>query len=678
MRVCKMAEGEKRDIEELIIEAKGFFETYKKEIGKSIREDKKVVQIDFNDLAEYSHGLSETLLISPEEIFQVLETALDDIGLIKNPRVRLLNVPKTLDLRIGHIRARHLNSLISITGIVRQASEVRPQVVNAKFECPSCGTIISVLQVEKKFREPARCSCGRKGQFRLLTKEMVDAQRLVIEESPESLMGGEQPRRLSVFLQEDLVEPRMEEKTTPGSRINIIGVLKEIPIPLQTGSISTRFDLALEANNIIPLEETFEDVKIDEEDERQIQELAADPKLFENLADSIAPAIWGYEEIKKSLVLQMFSGVRKVSRDGSVKRGDIHLFLIGDPGVAKSFTLKFISDMAPKGRYIVGKAASGAGITATVVRDEFLKGWSLEAGAMVLAHKGIVCIDEIEKMDPNDRSAMHEAMEQQTVTISKANVQATLHAQTSVLAAGNPKLGRFEPFQSIAQQIDLPPALINRFDIIFTLRDLPDKLKDESIATHVLQTHQKDNTIPPVERDLFKKYVAYAKQKCHPALTDEAVNEIKNFYVRLRNAPVSSNSLVRPIPISARQLEALVRISEAHAKMRLSKTVTKDDAKIAIALMKYYLMQVGYDEESKQFDIDKIAVGVSTSQRSKVIQLRETITKLEEKLGKFIPVEELKKELENKMSETEIDDALQKLISSGDVFKPRRGFIQKI
>ena len=668
----------KRELEEMITEAKGFFETYKKEIGQSVRADKKIIHINFKDIVEYSHLLAEELLAKPEEVFQILETALDDIGIIKKARVRLLNVPETQELKIGHIRAKHLNRLISITGIIRQASEVRPQVVNAKFECPSCGTIISVLQVEKKFREPTRCSCGRKGQFTLKSKEMVDAQRLVIEESPESLSGGEQPRRMTIFLQEDLVEPRMEEKTTPGSRVNVIGVLKEIPIPLQTGSISTRFDLAIEANNLIPLEETYEDVRISEEDERQIHEIAADPHVFDNLAGSIAPSIWGYDEIKKSLVLQMFSGVRKINSDGSVKRGDIHIFLIGDPGVAKSITLKFISEMAPKGRYIVGKAASGAGITATVVRDEFLKGWSLEAGAMVLANRGIVCIDEIEKMDPSDRSAMHEALEQQTVTISKANVQATLHAQTSVLAAGNPKLGRFEPFAPIAQQIDLPPTLINRFDIIFTLRDIPDKSKDESIAQHVLLRHQKQEMRIPIEKEIFRKYIAYAKQKFQPILTDEAVKVIKQFYVKLRNQPISSDALVRPIPISARQLEAVVRLAEAHAKLRLSKEVKKEDAQVAIDLIKYYLMQVGYDEETKTFDIDKIAVGVSASQRSKVILLRETITKLEERLGKFIPVEELEKELENKMSKEDLDDSLQKLKASGDVFTPRRGFIQRI
>ena len=201
--------------------------------------------------------------------------------------------------------------MIFCEGVVRRASDVRPQVVNAKFECPSCGTVISVLQIDKKFREPSRCSCGRRGQFTLISKAMVDAQRLIIEESPESLTGGEQPRRINVFLKEDLVEPFMEEKTTPGSKVRILGILKEVPQPLPTGSISTRFDLAIEANNIIPLESTYEELEITEEDERQIQELSADPDVFKKLRGSIAPSIWGHEEVKEALVLQMFSGVRK-------------------------------------------------------------------------------------------------------------------------------------------------------------------------------------------------------------------------------------------------------------------------------------------------------------------------------------------------------------------------------
>jgi len=670
--------GETKKTEDLVLEARNFFETYKKEIGKNIREGKSIILTNFNEIASFSHKLAEQLISQPEEILQIMELALEGAGLVENPRVRLQLLPDTYSEKIRNLRAKHLNKLIQVDGIVRQASEVRPQVINAKFECPSCGTIISVLQIESKFREPNRCSCGRKGGFKLTSKDMVDAQRIVVEESPESLVGGEQPRRISVFLKEDLVEPKMEEKTTPGSKVKVVGVLKEIPKLNQAGGIMTRYDIAVEANNIIPLEETFEELDISEEDERQIKELAADPRVFEKFMESIAPSVYGYEEIKKSLVLQLFGGIKKVRSDGTQSRGDIHVLLVGDPGVAKSVTLKFISSMAPKGRYVAGRGTTGAGLTATVVRDEFLRGWSLEAGAMVLSNRGMVCIDEIEKMSPEDRSAMHEAMEQQTVTISKANVQATLRAEASVLAAANPKFGRFDPYQTVASQIDMPPALINRFDVIFILKDSPDRAKDEAIATHVLMEHQQPGIKSPIERELFRKYIAYAKQKVTPKLTNEAVDEIKKFYVELRNMPVAVEQPTKPLPISARQLEALIRLGEASARCRLSNKVTKHDAQLTIELMKYYLMQVGYDYETKTFDIDRIATGVSTSQRGKIILVREALSRLESRLGKLIPVEEIKKELDGKIEARDVEDALDKLNRAGDIFAPRKGFVQRM
>ncbi len=672
-----MADEQKSKTEDLVIEAKKFFDFYKKEVGRSVRKGSNVVSLDFMKLTEFSNKLPDEILSNPEEALRLIELGIEESGLIRNSRVRLINIPRAQEIKVRNIRSRNLNEMIVIEGIIRQASDVRPQVVNAKFECPSCGTVMSVLQIEKKFREPPRCSCGRRGGFRLISKEMVDTQRLVVEEAPESLSGGEQPKRINVFVKEDLVEPKMEEKTTPGSRIKVIGVLKEVPIPLHSGGLSTRFELAIEANNVIPLEETFEELDISEEDERQILELSEDPMVFENLARSITPSIWGYEEIKKSLVLQLFSGVQKVHADGQKSRGDIHILLIGDPGVAKSVTLGFMANISPKGRYVVGKSASGAGLTATVVRDEYLRGWSLEAGAMVLANKGLVCIDELEKMDPNDRSAMHEAMEQQTITVSKANVQATLRAETSVLAAANPKFGRFDPSQPIAQQIDLPPTLINRFDIIFTLRDIPDRQKDEKIADHVLHEHKKQGESMLIPRELFRKYVAYAKQRVKPELSEEAMEEIKKFYIELRNQPVAIESGLRPIPISARQLQALIRMSEASAKMRLNKRVTKEDAKRAIDIMKYYLMQVGYDYESKTFDIDRISGKFSSSQRGKILTVRDAITDLEQRIGKMIPVEEIEKELEGKMKKEEIEEAMNKLSSSGDIFSPRKGYVSR-
>ena len=420
---------------------------------------------------------------------------------------------------------------------------------------------------------------------------------------------------------------------------------------------------------------------ISEEDEKQIIEISQDPNLFENLAKSIAPGVWGYEEIKKSLILQLFSGVRKVYADGQKKRGDIHILLIGDPGVAKSVTLNFIADISPKGRYVVGKSPR-------VVQDlqqpwfvtNILRGWSLEAGAMVLANKGIVCIDELEKMDPNDRSAMHEAMEQQTITISKANVQATLRSETSVLAAANPKFGRFDPFQPVAQQIDLPPTLINRFDIIFTLRDIPDKVKDQRIAAHVLYEHNRnEQTEALIPTNILRKYIAYSRQRFKPILNEDAMKEIEKFYVDLRNMPVATESAMRPIPISATQIENIDKNVGSFSKDEIKQCCnTRKHEKRAIDIMKFYLMQVGYDYESKTFDIDRISSKITSSQRNKIFMVRDIITELEGKIGKMIPTEEIEKELEGRVSKDELNDALVQLERESMIFKPKPGFIQKM
>ena len=216
--------GKKQELE---LEAKRFFEAYKKEVGKSLRGNDQVVKLEFDLLSQFSPLLSEKLIETPEEILSLLEMALSETGLVKSPRIRLENLIQSANIKIKEIRAKHLDQFISIEGIVRQSSDVRPQVVNARFECPTCGAILSVLQIDRKFREPSRCSCGRKGLFKLLSKEMVDAQRIVIEESPDALDGGEQPKRMNVFLKEDLVDPRMEERTTPGSKIKIISILKK-------------------------------------------------------------------------------------------------------------------------------------------------------------------------------------------------------------------------------------------------------------------------------------------------------------------------------------------------------------------------------------------------------------------------------------------------------------------
>ena len=664
--------------DEFLSEAKAFFEANRKEIGKVKKGGEKVVHIDFEDFSGHSPELAEALIERPEETVQLLEVALEELTWAPNDAMaRFVSIEKGQELYIRNIRSKHLGKMITIEGIVRQASEVRPLVTNAKFECPSCGTIISVLQIDKKFREPSRCSCGRRGGFKEISKDMVDAQVIVIEEASENLHGGEQPKRMTIFLKEDLVDPSMEMRTTPGSRVRIIGILKEIAISSSSGAVLTRFDLAIESNNLIPLEESFEDIDIDEEDERAIKELASSPDLMKKMVDSMAPSIWGHRDVKTALAFQLFGGVKKTRSDGTKMRGDIHVLLVGDPGVAKSVMLGFIAGVAPKARYVSGKSASAAGLTAAVVRDELLRGWSLEAGAIVLANKGIVCIDEFDKMDDEDRSAMHEAMEQQTLTISKATVQATLRAQTSVLAAANPKFGRFDPLQSIPKQVNLAPSLLSRFDAIFIMRDIPGRESDEAIATHVLLEHKQEAKHDVIDNDLLKKYISYAKQKFDPVLTDAAVNAMKDFYVGLRNMPQMGDGPSRPIPIGARQLEAMVRLAEAHARMRLSKMVEVKDAVAAIELTKSYLMQVGYDKDTKTFDVDRIT-GTSASARNKIHVVQDTIEELEKRLGKLIPMEEIAKALDGKMSEADVDEVVGKLLKSGDLFRPKRGYVQRM
>ncbi len=660
-----------------------FEEIYKTRIMESISRGSSFVLVDFSDLTRYDPELAEALLNSPEQCIKATDYAIEQLDIIEQPekfRVRLTNIPESSRIMIKNIRSSNLEKLYVFEGIVRQKSDVRPQVVSSRFECPACGQIIPVLQVDSNFKEPQKCSCGRKGRFNLLSKELVDAQGIVLEESPETLEGGEQPKRINVFLKEDLVSPISEKRTNPGSKVRVIGLVKDVPRVLKSGGKSTTFDLLVEANNIEAVEEGFYDIEITPEEEAKIRALAEDPRVYEKLIISIAPSIYGYEKIKEALMLQLMGGVQKKRTDGIVSRGDIHILLLGDPGSGKSQILKRVSTIAPKGRYVSGKGVSAAGLTAAVVRDEFLGGWSLEAGALVLANNGICCIDEMDKMSNEDRGAMHEALEQQTISISKANIQATLIARTTVLAAANPKFGRFDPYGIIAEQINLPPTLINRFDLIFPIKDLPDESKDEKMAKHILNLHQTPEIAETeINTEFLKKYVAYARQRIFPKLSDAALNEIKEFYVNMRNRGSTDERASRSIPISARQLEALVRMAEAYAKVRLADKVTKKDAKRASDLLTYCLLQIGVDKETGMIDIDRITTGISATQRDKIFYVKEMISELEAKHGKTIPAGEIVKAVAARgISEAEAEEVIEKLKRSGDIYEPRHGYIQKL
>lgn len=658
---------------------------YLSKLADIFKKGGRSIQIDYTDLDKFNPKLADELIDKPDKCIELFVNTLSSMDLAFDKEVkitpRFFNIPEEKRISIRDIRSKDIGKFIAVEGLVRQASDVRPVSSVIRFECPSCAQLITVVQRDKRETEPSRCpNCGRKGKFTKKSKDLVDTQRLVVEEAPEMLEGGDQPKRISVFLNEDLVDPDIVKRTCPGSKVRIIGIVKEVPIELRTGTKTVRFDLMVLANNLESIEMEFEQLEITKDDIKEIKKMAAGGEVFKKLIDSIAPTIWGYENIKEAIALQLFSGRRKRRPDGTTVRGDIHILLVGDPGTGKSQMLKYVSSLAPKARYVVGTSASGAGLTATVVRDEFLRGWSLEAGALVLTNGGIACIDEIDKMGKEDRVAIHEAMEQQTISVSKANIQATLRAETTILSAANPKLGRFDPYGTIADQIDLPPTLINRFDLIFTIKDKPSKERDSEMARHILDTARKPDTRKGViEPEMMKKYIAYASKNIMPELTEDAIEEIMNFYVRIRNKDVGTSEEMRPIPISPRQLEALVRLSEASARVRLRDKITKEDAQRAIALLSSCLREVGIDPETGELDIDRIVTGITTTQRSRIVQVREIIKDIEARTGPNIPIDDIITESESRgIERSKVEEIIDRMKRDGEIFEPKRDVIRRM
>ncbi len=439
------------DATELVAKLQDFFEKfYYAQIAEAARTGTRSLVVNFADIAQFDIALADMLLDEPEEFIKAAELAiaqLETTGDTKCFAVRFRNISLSSTLLIRDIRSHHLNKFIRTEGIVRNKGDVRPQVTAAKFECPSCGNNLNVLQLDTKFKEPNTCSCGRKGKFRLLSKELVDAQGLVLEEVPEQLEGGAQPKRIKVLLKNDLVSPLTEKKTNPGSRIIITGVVKEVPQITKQGGQSTTFDIIFETNHVEPAQKDFTDIKISPEEEKKIKELADDPKLIRILTNAVAPSIFGHEKIKESLVLQLAGGVRKTRDDGITTRGDIHILLVGDPGSGKTQLLKRVAHIAPRGRFISGKGVSGAGLTASVVRDEFLGGFSLEAGALVLTNLGVCCTTSDAQFILQNGKRM--TFEQLFATTEK-NI---LRPNFKILALNNETL-KIEPF-SIKQAIKI-------------------------------------------------------------------------------------------------------------------------------------------------------------------------------------------------------------------------------
>ncbi|MCA1820076.1 MAG: minichromosome maintenance protein MCM, partial [Halobacteriales archaeon] len=518
------------------------------------------VAVAFNDLQLRDPDLANYLLLRPAHALRVGAAVLHQVDVTVEPRpklhLRITGLPESQRIIPRNLRSEHLGRFLALEGLVKKVTEVRPTVLEAIFECKVCTTRQHVLQEDEFLTEPVLCeTCDAERPWRMLEEESryLDHQKVEIQEMPESLRGGSQPERLTIHLQDDLVH-----RVAPGDRVRVNGIL--VTQARRQGSQKrVEFNKVLQGVSVELMQQEFSEVLLTPEDDDAIQELAADPRIYDRLRASFAPTIYGMEIEKDALILSLFGGVEKTYKDASRSRGDIHVLLVGDPGVAKSQLLRYLSKLAPRAIFTSGKGASAAGLTAAAVKDDFGEGqWTLEAGALVLADRGICCIDELDKMEKNDQSSMHQAMEQQEISIAKAGISATLKSRCAVIGAANPKLGRFDEYSALYEQINMPPALLSRFDLIFSILDKPSRDKDSQLATHILRTHQAgevrehrhahpggaysheveeklmERVRPDIDPELLRKYVAYAKRNIFPVLTDDALARIQSYYVDLR------------------------------------------------------------------------------------------------------------------------------------------------
>ncbi len=664
-----MAESE-RPLEDRLIQ---FFKSdkYRELISRAVLSGKKSIPVDFNDILLFDQSFAELLFERPNDYLPILNRAVKTQLELEYPEyaekigkfyARIRGLPEVVKIR--QIRAEHLRRLIMIDGIVVRATTVRPILEAATYQCKYCGAKYKM----DGGRPPTRCKnprcASRKPQFELIEEEsmFVDYQVLGVQEKPEDLPPGQLPRLLEVRLRDDIVDA-----AAPGDRVVICGILQAIGEKGDTAAQPMR--IFLEAVSIETRGKEMESLLITPEEEELFRKMAADPEIHRKLIASIAPSVEGMDYIKEAIMLSLFGGRQKVFSDGVKVRGDIHVLLVGDPGTAKSTLLQFAAQIAPRGVYTSGRGSTAAGLTAAVVRDAG-GGMVLEAGASVLADMGVCVIDEIDKMRPEDRVAMHEVMAQQTASIAKGGIVATLNARCSILAASNPELGRYDPYRPFNENVNLPITLLSRFDLIFVIRDEPNVETDQKISRHIISLHsgEERSVTSPIPPNLLKKYIAYSK-KIEPILTPEAASALQQFYLQMRSVYEKTST----VSITARQLESLIRLAEARARAALRNIVTEEDAKAAIELMRKSLSEVGIDVESGKPDIDVIMTGKPMSVREKLSLVLDVIRQLEQQHG-YADDTALRQELQEQgLSKGEIDRIINRMITEGRIYSPKPG-----
>lgn len=634
--------------------------------------DGRSLTVAYSDLYQCDTGFAEDLRTHPEEFIDHMEEALSlydiSIDVDLNATVRVTGVDDTV-VSVSSLREQHLGKYIGIRGQVSKTSQVVPRVQEATFVCQRCGTLTDIPQSGLSLAEPNECQgCERQGPFTVSESKSTFENHQLIElvELPEE-SNGASDGDIEVHVTGDIAG-----QVGSGDRVKVNGqvVMKQDDLLTQSNP-STRRPLYVKGRAIETEQSDYDDIEPERVDE--IKALSDATDLYEKLVDSYAPQILGDDRqrnIKLANILQLFGGV-----DAGGLRSDIHILVIGAPGTGKSQFLKESDKIAPRGVKVSGKGASAAGLTASATRGGFDGDqWMLEAGALVLASGGLASVDEFDKMDDDAQKSMHEALEDQEIPINKAGINTTLQAETSVLAAANPKYGRFDRYEPLSEQIELGPPILSRFDLIFGLTDRPDESRDRDIARHqhdysesqVADEHHgggEDDVEPAIDHELLREYIAYARQNVHPNYADESVKEAcVEFYVetRQKNEEDSESGDDPPVPVTARVNDSIRRLVQASARARLSEEITMEDVERVKGIVNHTLGDTALTEDG-ELDSDKATGEMSKSQQERLKEVQDVIQ------GNTLPVSEVADAVGRERSA--VEDDLKKLESVSKVGK---------
>ena len=661
---------------------------YVEEIDQMMAKQIQYLVVDYNDLVSVPQ-IESNFNNKPDEMLTAFSTAITEILKQRFPkyaekiqhdiRVRISNYPVQRSLR--SINAEIIGKMTSVSGMVVRSSEIKPLAKELVYICPEGHRTRRIQEKGLDFNQPSKCGDDKctLGDLELSPEEsrFIDFQMVRLQELPEDLPPGQLPHYVDVTVLQDLVD-----NARPGDRVILTGIVRieQEHIPSMRGK-SAIYRLRIQGNNIEFLggkgtktSRSTEREEISPDEEKIIKSLAKNADIYDRLVASFAPHIHGHDIIKESILLLIVGSTQKLLSDGAKIRGDINIFLVGDPGTAKSEMLKFCSRIAPRGLYTSGRGSTAAGLTAAVVRDK-IGIMMLEAGAVVLGDQGLVCIDEFDKMKPEDRSALHEVMEQQSVSIAKGGIVATLNARTSILAAANPMYGKYDPFKNITENVNLPVPLLTRFDLIFVVRDIPSKERDNRIARHILNLHRTSGTDIKslIDVDILTKYLSYAKRS-EPNLTQEAEEKILEYYMKMRN--VESEGMITVTP---RQLEGLVRLATARARLLMKTQVDAEDAERAIFLIQSMLEDAGVDVNTGKVDLG-VLQGRPHSEVSKMQLFMDVMKSLEGDEKRPVEEKTFVKELvkTGKFTDEEARKYIKKLQRESAIYESKPGHYNRV